>query len=45
MMRRLRRKRRHLQFSTHLREDSLLIVFTLVCLRYITLRYPVMLLE
>ena len=45
MRRRLSRRRRHLQFSTHLREDSQLTIFTLVCLRCIAPRYPTMLLE
>jgi len=44
MRRRLSRRRRHLQFSTHLREDSQLTIFTLVCLRCIAPRYPTMLL-
>jgi hypothetical protein len=38
-------RRRHLQFSTHLREDCQLIAYTLVCSRYTTLLYPIMLLE
>ena len=40
MRRRLRRRRRHLQFSTHLREDSHLIASTLVCLRCIAPKVP-----
>jgi hypothetical protein len=36
MNRRLRR-RRHLQFSTHLREDCQLTASTMVCLRYVAL--------
>jgi hypothetical protein len=45
MSRRLRRMRRFLHFSSHLREDSQHKALTSVCLRHTLLRYPHMLQE